>query len=240
VIPVLVVPHLNRPELLAAMLASVDDLVGTLVIVDNATRPQDSARVALAQDLPAAVTALELRVITPGFNLGLAAGCNLAMKATPDAPWWMLANNDVVFGAGDLANLAGWMDAHAGAPAVGLLHEFGAVGINDLALEAIGYLDENYHPIYCEDADYLWRARLASATVERIASQVSHVGSACWVGTERAQDNQRSYPDNVRYHRAKWGGGPWAEVYTKPFDTPCGDLRTWTLEPTRLRRQAWR
>lgn len=230
-IPVLGVPHLNRPELLAAMLASLDVPVDRLVIVDNARTDADSA---ISVDLPGE----RPRIIDPGWNLGVAASWNLVLKVTPDAPWWAFANNDVTFAPGDLATLVAYMDGADG-PTIGMLVEFGAFALNAAALGAIGYFDESYVPVYAEDADYRWRAELAGVPVVTLPSSTSHVGSACWVGTRYAADLARTRPGIDAYHLAKWGGPPWDEVYRTPFDAG-GDLRDWRLDPRRLKEQAWR
>lgn len=225
-IPVVGVPHLNHPELLATMLDSIDAEVGRLIIVDNATTEADGA-----PDRDGA------EIVQPGWNLGVAASWNLVLKVAPDSPWWALVNNDVEFAPGDLARLADFMDAAHG-PAIGMLVEFGAFAFNRAALARLGYFDENYAPIYAEDADWRRRADLAGVPAVALESRTRHAGSMCFRDGPRMRDNERTYPRNVDYHVRKWGGPPWHEVYTSPFDAG-GDLRTWTLDPERLREQAW-
>ena len=67
-IPVLAIPVLNRPELLAACVASIDHPVETLLIIDNSAElgMGDVAEAAL----PASVGSLV--VTEPPVNLGVA------------------------------------------------------------------------------------------------------------------------------------------------------------------------
>lgn len=231
-IPILVVPHLNHPELLAEMLGSIDVPVGRLVIVDNAMSEEDSAY-AVEASFPA-----NTEVVQPGWNLGVAASWNLGIKVAPYAAWWAFANNDVTFAPDDLARLAEFMDA-AHRPTIGMLVEFGAFAINAACLERIGWFDENYHPIYAEDADYRHRAELAGVDTAELPSTTRHAGSMCFRDGPRARDNERTYPANVAYHVAKWGGPPWHEVHATPFGDPKADIGEWKLDVRRLRDQAW-
>lgn len=207
-IPVLSVPVLNRPDLLDRMLATVDVPVGRLYVIDNGDVVED-----------AKAPADEIRIVRPGFNLGVARSWNLAIEANIEAPWWCLVNNDIEFGAGDLARLAEFMEQPG--PRVGCLLEFGAFGVNAEAMDRVGWFDENYQPIYAEDCDWRWRAKLTGVEVTRLPSSTVHVdgGSLVWRSEARyAQGNARTYPRNVEYHRRKWGGDPWQERFTTPFD----------------------
>lgn len=227
-IPVLGVPVLNRPDLLSRMLASIDVPVDRLVIVDNGDCTGD-----LPERYWPAVT-------VPPSNLGVAASWNLIIQASPNAPWWLLVNADVEFGPGDLAWLAAHM-APAG-PRVATLLEFGAFGINGEAVDAVGWFDENFHPIYAEDCDYEWRCRLAGVPIVRVPSGTRHLegGSVTYRSDPAlAARNAETYPENIAYYRRKWGGGPrGGETFTTPFDQG-GDLRDWRLSLDRLALQAW-
>src|SRR6476646_7004966 len=100
-IPVLAIPVINQPSMLAACLASIDEPVERLIVIDN------SGTGALG-DVAAAIRPDAL-IVDPPSNLGVAASWNFAIRTTPDAPWWCLVNADVEFAPGDLARLAAWM-----------------------------------------------------------------------------------------------------------------------------------
>lgn len=221
-IPVLGVPVLNRPDLLARMLASVDAPVGRLVVIDNG---------GVVPEIPGAHV-----VRLPG-NLGVAASWNLLLKATLDAPWWAIVNSDVAFGPGDLASLAAAMADPC--PRIATLDGFAAFALNAAALDRIGFFDEAFHPAYCEDADYEYRARLAEVPIVSIPSRLRHDRSSTIAEPRLAVENGRTYPQNAAYYAAKWGGPlRGGETYATPFDEGS-DPRFTRLEPARLRRLRW-
>lgn len=232
-IPLLAVPVINRPDLLAAMLRSIDHPVGRLLVIDNS--PASEMATTALQAAPECVA--DITVTEAPWNLGVAASWNLALKAGASEPFVVIASNDVTFAPGDLARLA---EAAPG-PQVVMLREFGAFSVSPEVVERVGLFDENYHPIYAEDCDYRWRASLVGVPVIDLPSGTVHVdgGSLCYRSDPTyAQANGRTYPANVAYHRAKWGGLPWHEVYRTPFDAG-GDVRDWRLDVSRLRTQRW-
>ena len=220
-IPVLAVPVL-RPDLVRRMLASVDVPVGRVLVIDNG---------AGVGDIPGAWV-----VRLPG-NLGVAAAWNLAMKATPNAPWWAIVNDDLTFAPGDLARLAEAMDVPT--PHIATLDGFAAFGMNAAALDALGWFDENFHPAYVEDCDMEHRARIARVQVTTLEAGLVHARSSTITLPEYHRQNGRTYPANVAYFEAKWGGRPrGGEV----FETPFGNGHRpdeWTLDPRRLRDLGW-
>lgn len=229
VIPVLGVPVLNRPDLLEVMLRSIDVEVERLVVIDN-SGTGELANVAL-DVRPDAI------VLDPPRNLGVAASWNLIIKMTADAPHWLLANADVRFGPGDLSRLSA---ATIGEDAVvAMLVEYGAFGLNRATLDAVGWFDENLHPIYCEDTDYRYRCVLAGVPERTVSPHsTTHVGSVSYRGNDNDARNARTYPANVAYYTRKWGGFRGAERYSTPF-AAGGSLRDWTLDAATLRAQAW-
>lgn len=223
------IPVLNRVDLLRKCLASIDYPVGRLVVIDNSGTGKFGD---LASDVR-----YDALIVDPPSNLGVAASWNFTIRTTADAPWWLLANADIEFAPDDLNVLHEWMDAQTG-PAIGMLVEFGAFAINAACVETVGFFDENYVPIYCEDTDYRRRCLLAGVPLTTLPSRTTHVGSVSYQG-KHAPDNARTYPQNVAYYRAKWGGWIGEERYATPFDEG-GSVADWTLDLTRLRSLAWR
>lgn len=204
--PVLIIPTLGR---LRDAITSIDIPVRLVVIANGGTEwdwlPDDAWLI----ELP--------------HNIGYPAAVNLGIKCHPDEPYWLVANDDVVFAPGDLADLC--RTAQDG--------RYGWVGLTDwrvFALTAetvqrVGWLDEGFHPAYCEDADYERRCDLAGIRWGFIEGRTSHEGSACL--REHRDDNDRSYPRNVQRYRDKWGVGVRAPGgHATPFDAghpdPCG------------------
>ncbi|MFZ9979551.1 MAG: glycosyltransferase family 2 protein [Opitutales bacterium] len=230
-IPVLVLPIINRYDLAAKMERSIDHPIGRYYVIDNGGGYDDS------DPMPGR------HVCRPGANLGVAHSWNLAIKANAGAPWWAFVNADVEFGPGDLARLAAHMDAAAGPTVASLLRPpmfYSAFAVNDKAIEAVGFWDESYHPCYCEDSDWTARAtRIGGVAFDQLGGATVTLEGGSVTIREPGTDNTRTYPANVAYHQAKWGGAPWAEAYATPWDLdgPLDEVPQPTL--SRLRKQSW-
>lgn len=231
-IPALIVPILNQPELLDRLLASIDHPVEKVVVIDNGDVVDPFLGGHRATPFP-------VHVIKPGANLGVGASWNLGIKATVGASWWLIVNHDIEFGAGDLAQLAGRVEPRA--MAVYKLSALAAFGVTPPAIRAAGFWDENIHPAYNEDLDWERRAVLAGVLVIDCTFTGRHEGSATigFDATLRYQ-NGRTHPDNDRYYAAKWGGlKEGGETFATPFDKG-GSVADWTLDIERLRANAWK
>lgn len=224
-IPVLIVPILNRPDLLYEMLTSIDHKIDKVVIIDNG-------------DVVPFIADANVRVIRPGHNLGVAASWNLGLKVTPKAPWWAIANFDLQWGKGDLARLVDRVDPQSAT--IYQMLGLAAFAITRYSLMSIGYFDENIHPAYDEDLDWTRRADLIGVPRVEVGFSGTHVGSATIHSDValRAQ-NGLTHPANDRYYSEKWGGSKQGgETYTTPFNRH-GHIGEWRLQPERLRAQAW-
>lgn len=105
--------------------------------------------------------------------------------------------------------------------------QFAIPAINPIALETIGYFDENFTPIYFEDTDYCRRAALAGVKFYNAGeTNIIHTGSAT-VGTvaELYAQNNVTFRKNLEYYWKKWGGPPGQETFTCPFNDTRLDLR---------------
>ena len=226
-IPVIAIPVINRPDLLRACLASIDEPVERLIVIDNSGTGElgDVASEARPDAL----------IVDPPANLGVAASWNLAIKSTAAAPWWCIANADTIFGPGDLERLAGSMQDRGW---VGMNGDWRVFGLWAETVERVGFFDENFHPIYCEDADYERRCDLSDVSWGFIDGGAKHEGSAA-IRSGFAEANARTYPANLDYYRRKWGGDlRGGEQFTTPFNRG-GSVRDWSLDLSRLRTLAW-
>jgi len=227
-IPVLGIPVIGRPDLLARCIASIDHPIARLVIIDNS--PDGGIADGIA--LPAGTI-----ITRPPSNLGYAGSINHVLRTLPDAPWWAIANADTMFGMGDLASLDAVM-ASGQAGWVGVI-DWRVFGLTFDAVARVGLWDENFHPAYCEDADYEYRCTLAGVRWGFIPGSSTHVGSVTIQEGHYAQRNAVSYPANRAYYRAKWGGElRGGEAYSTPFGAG-GDVGDWRLDIRRLRDQRW-
>jgi GT2 family glycosyltransferase len=231
-IPVLGIPVISRPDLLRECVASIDEPIGRLVIVDN------SPGGGMADGLEPPDCVSETLVTRPPDNLGYSGSLNFVIKTHAWAPWWAYLNVDAVCAPRDLSRVAERMDAAIG-PLLCGIRDFRLFGLNAAMVETIGFWDENFWPIYCEDSDYSYRIAVTEGA-ERIVLQgdTGHFGSVTIVDPVFSEHNARTYPTNRDYYRRKWGGDIAREVYTTPFDRG-GSVADWTLDLRRVRDNRW-
>lgn len=227
--PVLAIPVLTRPDELARCLQSIDTEVDLLVI-DNS--PQGFAAATIVENYEG-----DFYVTEPPANLGFSASVNLAIRTHPADPFWLVANADVVFGAGDLDRLTTEAEK-GGARWVGLT-DWRVFALTAEAVDAVGFWDENYHPCYVEDCDYEWRCHLAGVPFYALDSSTEHIRSIVLEDAKYARANAKTYPSNLAYHAAKWGGPPrGGERFDTPFDAG-GGIGDWRLSRERLAANDW-
>lgn len=218
-IPVLVVSIMNRPDLLDRMLDSVDVEVGLTLVIDN-------GRVGYQRQGATVFT-------PPCRSLGWAGSLNFAVGQTPEAAWWLYANNDAWFEPGKLAALAAAVEADR---LVVHHDEWTVAAVTREVVERVGLLDEwSYHPIYFEDTDYARRCHLAGIPVVQ--------GDWCREGdmdgaeqhsltirsdADLAAANNRTWQLNRQAYVAKWGGPPGRETFTTPWGR---DVPLWASKP---------
>jgi GT2 family glycosyltransferase len=210
------------------MLRSIDHEVGTLYVVDNGGGvPRDMEY----SHLPA------IFVADAGFNFGVAASWNLIIRANIHQRWWLICNNDLTFEKGVLDRLVSDVEAHLEEPNISMVemgneswgNHFGAFAVNDLAIDTVGWFDENLHPIYFEDTDWKRRAERIGIRMNVVRSSTNHLGNQSWKNDPAlALDNSVSWRYNSTYFDEKYAAA-------EP------DLRYWR-QPSikRLRETSWR
>lgn len=226
---ILGVPILTRPDMLARLLDSIDE-PWHVVVIDNSDGPE----------IAEACEGRDVSLVMAPANLGVAASWNLVIRTHPAEPWWCLSNADTELAPGDLARLAAEMDK-PGPRWVGMNGDWRVFGINAEAVQRVGFFDENYHPCYCEDADYERRCALAGVPWYFIPGGATHEAETSAIASDMRymRANARSYPSNVAYFEAKWGGRlRGGERFSTPFDRG-GSIRDWSLDLSRLRNQSW-
>ena len=230
-IPVLIVPVLNRYDLLQGLLDSINHPIQQVIVIDNGN----------AWAAPAGQRGLfgSGHTIRLPHNLGVSAAWNLGMKASPLAPWWLIVGSDVTFGPDDLKRLEATVDPNSDD------HYFmlgmSAFAITRHTLELAGYFDENFHPAYDEDLDWHRRAILAGSKRVEVGFSGTHVGSATIYSDQSLRrQNGPTHMANDRYYAEKWGGPKQGgETFSTPFDRG-GHVGDWRLRPERLATQSWK
>jgi hypothetical protein len=103
----------------------------------------------------------------------------------------------------------------------------------------VGLFDENFVPAYFEDNDFDYRCRLAEVPFTGLPAGMSHKISSTLRSSKHYQDaNSYTFPLNREYFRQKWGGSPYREVFTTPFNGG-GSIKDWVLSIDRLADQSW-
>ena len=221
-IPVAAFLHYKNPDITAKCLDSFPrHLAERVILIDNSETgscpPYDG------------------RIIKFYGNLGVAHGWNTVMKATPWAQWWGFFNSDLEFVENDIVRLITAMSDHD----LVMMGGYHAFGLHRRCIKRAGWFDENYHPAYCEDNDFTYRVIRAGLKHTQIPTVKHHVGSATlMLDPELRERNNLTYPMNVQYHLAKWGGSMGHETYETPFNKGTGPAEG-QLDIDRLRDQRW-
>ena len=188
----LIVPVLNRYDLLQRMLDSVDVPVDHLLIIDNGLGT-DTLELS---DKFAKVTHLRMPA-----NLGVSGSWNLGIKSFPYAHRWFIVSNDVVFQPGALEKLSqarrDEITLTADAP------NWQAFALGDEAVTDLGLFDEcGFYPAYFEDNDYIRRAQFAGVNIRKLDIDLHHDNSST-IKSGYQSKNDKTFFANQRYYQSK-------------------------------------
>jgi GT2 family glycosyltransferase len=193
-IPVLIIPVLNRYDLLERLVASIDFPVRRMLIIDNG-RTLGGVGSPLVD---------EVFVWRVPDNLGCCTSWNFGIVANQQAPWWLISGNDNVFEPGALATFA----AEARRDAVVLsdgVPPWTAFTIGDEVIQKVGLFDDNFHPCYFDDNDYAFRCERLGVDVVQGSAKVAHANSSTIHSDQALFDwnQQVVFPHSGEYHRFK-------------------------------------
>ena len=196
----LIVPVLNRFDLLKRMLESID-VEATVYVINN------SGRAWPLQVLNPKVT---IWWIDLPSNLGVASSWNLGIKMLPFESRWFISSADVVFAPGDLSLLDS-----AKPDALTLVDSFPyyqTFAVGESVVEKIGLFDEALHPIYFEDNDFERRIENAGLRVDRLPLKLGHDNSST-INSDKslALKNQTTFLANQKYFVEKVESGRFDE-----------------------------
>jgi GT2 family glycosyltransferase len=196
-IPNLIVPTLNRYDLLQKMLDSIDYPVEHLLVIDNGGKLK-------GYDVPLCVK--EITTLYMPANLGVASSWNLGIKCFPFDPMWFIVSDDVVFEPGALE--AWFLDSSPDRVVVSDQWPFFQVmSIGENVIDGVGLFDEGLHPANFEDDDFEWRCGLAGFPVERRGIGLSHVKQGTVFHEDFKDKNRKTYELNEEYYFQKRNGG---------------------------------
>ena len=171
-IPVLGTLVVRQPKWVRQQIESVDFPVKNYIIFNNNGKGE------ITEELDKLVTEHQdhkfidnLQVCHLPCNIGIAGEWNLIIKSVMMEPYWLIANDDVSFGSGFLAEMCD----KAKDQEVGMIHgfegDFTGIGswnvflLKDWVVQQIGLFDENFYPAYCEDSDYIMRIFLRERNI---------------------------------------------------------------------------
>jgi hypothetical protein len=209
-IPVLIVPILNRYDLLENMLASINYPIDNILIIDNGGSFKTSHNV---------------KVLNMPANLGLSAAWNLGIKCYPDSKYWLFASADTTWGESSLEEI----DRLSGSDKLLLTNDaYGCFSVGENVIEQVGLFDEYFYPIYFEDNDF--HERVARFCPENTITSTSiqaapESGSQTINSDDKLKNrNHETFLNNQEYYEYKRNGN---------FENP----KPWSL--SRRREQEW-
>lgn len=197
----LIVPVLNRFDLLKRMLESID-VNATVFVINNSGAIQDD----FEYDNPS----IYVHWIELPSNLGVASSWNLGIKMLPFESRWYITSADCVFAPGDLELLQ-----TAKRDALTLCDKFPhyqTFAIGDEVVNRVGLFDEALHPIYFEDNDYERRITYAYLRVDRLPLQLGHDNSSTINSDVKLSlRNEVTFRNNQKYFQDKVNSGRFDE-----------------------------
>jgi GT2 family glycosyltransferase len=216
-IPNLIIPVLNRYDLLERMLGSIDYPVYELLIVDNGGELE---RIRYNDNI------INVNILNMPSNLGVAASWNLGIKLFPHHDRWFFASNDMVYLPGALQGLSeARRDEITLSDIFPFWHTF---CVGEEVVRRVGLFDEALYPAYFEDNDYERRAVHKNVHIRSVFIPTQHENSST-IGADRGlrEKNAVSYQNNAIYYNNKmakndYGQGAWSldRRRRNAWDTP--------------------
>jgi GT2 family glycosyltransferase len=186
----LIVPVLNRYDLLQRMLDSVDVPVDHLLVIDNG----------LGADLFFSDKFKNVTVLDMPANQGVSGSWNLGIKSFPYAQRWFIVSNDVQFEEGALAKLS--LARRDEITLTARFPHWQAFALGDEAVSDIGLFDESFFPAYFEDNDYTRRAEFVGVNIRRLELDISHDNSST-VKSGYQDKNAKTFYNNDKRYQSK-------------------------------------
>lgn len=198
-IPVMIIPILNRYDLLEKSIASIDFPIKEILILDNGDGIDRELSSSFVQ---------KIRVLRLPSNLGLSASWNLGFKLYPHEKFWIISSADTVFNSGNLEKLYSMSSEEKFIlSSVG----YGLFSIGEDFIRTVGLFDEYFYPIYFEDNDYEDRIKLAGLGNNIINADiiVNDNGGSQTIksNAEFTNANNRTFVENEKYYKNKVNTG---------------------------------
>jgi GT2 family glycosyltransferase len=186
----LIVPVLNRYDLLQRMLDSVDVQVEHLLIIDNGS----------GSELTFSDNFKRVTVLAMPANQGVAGSWNLGIKSFPYEQRWFITSNDVVFEPGALEMLS--QARRDEITLTGASPHWQTFALGDEAVSDIGLFDESLFPAYFEDNDYMRRAEFVGVNIRKLDLKLRHDNSST-IKAGLQEKNAKTFRNNQDYYQSK-------------------------------------
>lgn len=243
-IPCIVIPFLNRPDLLQRCIRSIDFPVQRLLVVNN-------GNISLhGMQTPITVQQYDEKV-THGKNLGVAGswnyGLNYAFRANR-SDYVIFVGNDIQWAPGDLKLFHEAFRDNSDCHFMSGNWAFSTFAVTRAGFDKLGWFDENFYPAYLEDGDFwrrvnLSRAKCVSVDTHAVHGEGEHSGSMT-LNSDPAMARviRAGHERNWIYYMYKWGGRKEenTEVYARPFNDSCRQLDFWVLSEDRMQQPHFR
>lgn len=200
-IGVVIIPVLNRYDLLDACIESVPDSVREILVIDNGDQLDER------DDFDKyrwRNRSTYVRVLNMPSNLGVAASWNLGIKLYPFEAGWLLLNSDARFGDGAFAEFSEHVSesnlVQAGVP------PWCCTWVGSRVVEEVGLFCEVFYPAYMEDLDYEERCRILNVPIVMSGARVEHDNSST-IRSDRALSelNDFTHRRNAQAYAERWG-----------------------------------
>lgn len=196
-IPVIIIPVLNRYDLLDITLGSIDFEIDEILIINNGIEK-------FINKFPH----LNIRDLSLPSNLGISGSWNLGIKLYPHAPYWVIGSADTSFREGSLKVLEKFSgpdyfiksNAH-----------YSCFSVGENIIKKIGLFDEYIYPAYYEDNDFDDRMVLAGFGNNILCPgiQMDDNGGSQTIKSDEhfAMRNNFTFQANGDYYRQKQSTG---------------------------------
>ncbi len=205
-IPVIVIPVLNRYDLLERCLDSIDYPVEKIIIIDNGGKIEEDCLV-----LPRNSKHEKTYIYDMPSNLGVATSWNLGIKMTPFAKGWIMLNSDAWFEPGALKKF--YDECRCNEIHLGGEPPWACAWIGSEVVADVGLFCEAFHPAYFEDNDYERRAVRLGKTITTSDATIRHTNSSTLLSDVSYQvKNGASFKANhelFKLRNARLDAGQW-------------------------------
>ncbi len=205
-IPVVVIPVLNRYDLLERCLDSLDFPVDKIIIIDNGGKIEEDCLVMPRHSRHGKTYTLDMP-----SNLGVATSWNLGIKMTPFASGWILLNSDAWFMPNKLEQF--WEQCYPNEIHLTGSPEWACAWIGSDVVKDVGLFCEAFHPAYFEDNDYERRAVRLGKNIRKSQDIIVHDNSSTLLSDVAYQaKNSATFNSNhelFKLRNARLDAGQW-------------------------------